>query len=69
MIPSSILWRSRSEKPHREGGGETDVVIHFSIRPGSSELLYELLDNDLNPVGTVTFETLAELYRAKLPKA
>lgn len=54
-----------SEKPHREGGGEQDVIILFSIRPGDDEVLYELLDDELNPLGTITFQTLVELYRAQ----
>lgn len=54
-----------SELPHREGGGEQDAIIAFSIRPGSEEVLYELLDDALNPLGTVTFQMLVELYQAQ----
>lgn len=54
-----------SEKPHQEGGGEQDAIILFSIRPGNDEVLYELLDDELNPLGTITFQTLVELYRAQ----
>lgn len=54
-----------SEKPHREGGGEQDVIILFSIRPGDDEVLYELLDDEQNPLGTITFQTLVELYQAQ----
>jgi 2,4'-dihydroxyacetophenone dioxygenase len=55
-----------SELPHREGGGEQDVIIAFSIRPGDDEVLYELLDDALNPIGTVTFQMLVELHQAQL---
>lgn len=55
-----------SELPHREGGGEQDVLIVFSIRPDEGEeVLYELLDDALNPLGTVTFQMLVELYAAQ----
>lgn len=54
-----------SETPHREGGGEQDAIILFSIRPGNDEVLYELLDDELNPLGTITFQALVELYRAQ----
>lgn len=55
-----------SELPHREGGGERDVIIAFSIRPGDDEVLYELLDDALQPIGTVTFAMLVELHQAQL---
>lgn len=46
---------------HREGGGDgQDVIVHFSIR-GSDGLLYELLDQDQNIVGTLTFSDLKDL--------
>ncbi len=54
-----------SESPHREGGGQEDVVVLFSMRPGEDNLLYELLDNDQNPVGVVTFGMLRELYKVQ----
>lgn len=54
-----------SEQPHREGGGEQDAIVFFSIRPGSDEILYELLDDALNPLGTITFQTMIELYQAQ----
>lgn len=50
---------------HREGGGEgQDVIVHFSIR-GSDGLLYELLDDDQNIVGTLTFQDLKDLLKAQ----
>jgi 2,4'-dihydroxyacetophenone dioxygenase len=58
-----------SETPHREGGGELDVIILFSIRPGNDEVLYELLDDAGNPLGTITFQTLVELYQAQRASA
>lgn len=54
-----------SEQPHREGGGEQDAIVFFSIRPGNDDLLYEILDDALNPLGTITFQTMVELYQAQ----
>lgn len=54
-----------SELPHREGGGEQDAIVLFSIRPGEGEVLYELLDDALTPLGVITFETLVALYQAQ----
>jgi len=59
-----------SELPHREGGGEQDVLIVFSIRPGAGEeVLYELLDDALNLLGAVTYQMLVELYAAQQASA
>lgn len=59
-----------SELPHREGGGERDVLIVFSIRPDDGEeVLYELLDDALNPLGAVTYQMLVELYAAQQASA
>lgn len=62
----SYTVSAASEQPHREGGGEQDVIILFSIRPGPDELLYELLDDELRPVGSITFQMLVEMHRAQL---
>lgn len=58
-----------SEAPHREGGGAQDAIVFFSIRPGQGEVLYELLDDQCNLLGTVTFETLVALYQAQKASA
>jgi hypothetical protein len=52
-----------SDEPHSEGGGDQDVVIAFSIRGGGT--LYELLDDDMNQIGTITMQDLIELHNAK----
>lgn len=54
-----------AERPHREGGGAQDVVIHFSIRPDQQELIYQLLDDHLEVIGTVSFQDLVALYRQR----
>lgn len=50
--------------PHREGGGAEDVIVLFSIR-GSDGLLYELLDDDLNIIGTLSMQDLTALHAAQ----
>lgn len=51
-------------EPHREGGGAEDVIVLFSIR-GSDGLLYELLDDARNVIGTLTMQDLATLHAAQ----
>ena len=53
-----------SETPHREGGGATDAVVLFSMRPAPGEILYELLDDDGRVIAELTLETLADLFDA-----
>lgn len=54
-----------STQPHREGGGTQDAIVHFSIRPDQADALYEILDDAANPVATITYQTLVELYQAQ----
>lgn len=51
-----------SETPHREGGGNEDAIVLFSIRPQLADLLYEVLDDDGNAIGAITFELLRSLF-------
>jgi 2,4'-dihydroxyacetophenone dioxygenase len=53
-----------SETPHREGGGDQDVVVLFSMRPRPGEILYEVLGDDGQVIGEITLETLDEIQRA-----
>jgi quercetin dioxygenase-like cupin family protein len=53
-----------SEEPHREGGGDQDVVVLFSIR-GSDGILYEILDNNLNQIATISMQDLIGLHKAQ----
>lgn len=52
-----------SNDPHREGGGDQDVIIAFNIR-GSDGVLYELLDDDMALIGTITMQDLVALHAA-----
>jgi hypothetical protein len=49
-----------SPDPHREGGGDEDVIVHFTIY-GGKETLYEILDDDLNVVAPLTVEDFRAL--------
>lgn len=51
-----------SEEPHREGGGDVDAIVLFSIR-GSDGVLYEILDDQLNVVAELGMRDLLELHR------
>lgn len=53
-----------SDEPHREGGGDQDVVVFFSIR-GNDGVLYEVLDNDLSVLATLSMQDFIGLYNAQ----
>jgi hypothetical protein len=48
-----------SNEPHREGGGDQDVIIAFSIR--GDGVLYQLLDDDLNQLASISLQDLINL--------
>jgi len=51
-----------SDTPHKEGGGEEDVIVLFSLRPYSSGAIYEVLDDDQQVVSVMTFDDMKEMY-------
>ncbi|MDD5463145.1 MAG: regulator [Methylococcales bacterium] len=51
-----------SDEPHREGGGDVDVIVFFSIRDNDG-VLYEVLDDDLNVIATLGFQNFIDLYK------
>ena len=51
-----------SDEPHREGGGDTDAIVFFSIR-SQAGVLYEILDDDLQTIATLTTQDFADLYQ------
>lgn len=54
-----------SDEPHREGGGaEQDVIIFFSIR-GTNGVMYEILDDEQNIMGTLGMEDFEALLAAQ----
>ena len=51
-----------SDEPHREGVGDEDVIVFFSIRRNDG-VLYEILDDDLNVIATLGFQDFINLYK------
>ena len=51
-------------KPHREGGGEEDVIILFSLRPYNNGSIYEILDENHEVESTMTFDDLKEMHES-----
>lgn len=51
-----------SEEPHREGGGEIDAVVLFSIRGGSG-VFYQVLDDELNVIAELGMKEFVDLYQ------
>lgn len=51
-----------SEEPHREGGGEQDAIVLFSIR-GSAGVLYEILDDANQVVAKLEFADFKSLHQ------
>lgn len=51
-----------NEEPHYEGGGDQDVIIAFSIR--GKGVLYELLDDDMQKIGSISMQDLIDLKNA-----
>jgi len=49
-----------SDEPHREGGGDTDAIVLFSIR-GGNRVFYEILDDDLHTVTTLGMQDFIDL--------
>jgi hypothetical protein len=47
---------------HREGGGEEGCVVLYSIR-GEEGTLFEVLDDDLTVVGTISMQDLSDVLK------
>jgi quercetin dioxygenase-like cupin family protein len=54
-----------SDEPHREGGGDEEAIVFFSIR-GSDGLLYEILDDDLNVVANLSMQDFVDLHSRRI---
>lgn len=49
-----------SDEPHREGGGDVDVIVLFAIHGAGA--LYEALDDDMNVIMTLSAQDFAMLH-------
>jgi quercetin dioxygenase-like cupin family protein len=63
--PGSYTISPASEIPHREGGGEQDAIVLFSMRPQPGEILYEILDEQENVVAEINMDTLISIFEAR----
>ncbi len=66
--PVGSYTSSPPGEPHSEGGGDQECVVFYSVR-GKTDVLFELLDDNRNIVGTLTtrdfMEALEEQKRAR----
>jgi quercetin dioxygenase-like cupin family protein len=54
-----------SPTPHREGGGDEDAIVLFSIRdPGP--VFYEILDDDSKLIATLGWQAFEDLYSLQI---
>lgn len=53
-----------SDEPHREGGGDEEAIVFFSIR-GNDGVLYEILDDDRNVIATLDMQDFINLYKSQ----
>jgi quercetin dioxygenase-like cupin family protein len=60
----SYVSKPASDEPHREGGGDQDVIAFFSNR-GVTGPVYEVLDDDLNPIATLGLQDFGGLLEAQ----
>jgi hypothetical protein len=51
-----------SEEPHREGGGDVDVIVFFSIR-GTGGVFYQILDDELQVIAELGMREFIDLYK------
>ena len=51
--PVGSYTSSLPGEPHREGGGNEECVVFYSVR-GGEDVLFELLDDSQNVVGTLS---------------
>ena len=52
------------DEPHREGGGDQDVIILFSIR-GTEGRMYEVLDDEREVIATLGMDDFEGLLAAQ----
>jgi quercetin dioxygenase-like cupin family protein len=60
--PVGSYTSSPPGEPHREGGGAEGAVVFYSIR-GEQDTLFEVLDDDLNVVGTLVLQNFIEAFK------
>ena len=48
-------------EPHSEGGGDQELIVFYSVR-AKTDILFELLDDDRNVIGTLTTRDFMEAW-------
>jgi hypothetical protein len=54
-----------SPEPHSEGGGADGAVVIYNTRGSNDGVVFDVLDEQLETVGTLTFEDLTNLFAAQ----
>lgn len=54
-----------SPEPHAEGGGVDGAVVAYNTRGSSDGVVFDVLDELQNTVGTLTFSDLTNLFAAQ----
>ncbi len=52
--PTGSYTSTAPGEPHREGGGSEGAVVFYSVRGGKSDVLFEVLNDDLKVIGTLS---------------
>ncbi len=60
----SYVMKEAGGEPHREGGGDQDTIVFFSNR-NVGDVVYEILDDDLNIVTTFGMAEFKGLLEAQ----
>lgn len=60
----SYVSKPAGGDPHREGGGDQDVIAVFSNRDVEGPI-YEILDDELNTITTLGFDAFKALFEAQ----
>jgi hypothetical protein len=64
-VVGSYTSSQPNDEPHREGGGDVDVIVFFSIRGGEGAF-YEILDDDLNVIASLGLQDFINLYKDQI---
>lgn len=60
--PAGSYTSSPPGDPHREGAGDGGGVVFYSVR-GKDGVLFEVLDDNLNAIGTLSMEDFVGAYK------
>lgn len=62
---ASFTVSPASDEPHAEGGGATGAVVLYHTIGSTNGVVFDVLDDDQNTVGTLTFDDLCALFDAQ----